>query len=125
MALVSCKECGKEISDQAAACPSCGAPVAKGAAQPAVPTPVGQRKVGCGTVIVVLLVLGAIFVAILMVMNPEDPAVREERWRKKDAIELCWKEYERKSLDPATKRFVASACEKMEKDFRDKYGQEP
>lgn len=28
MALVECAECGKEISDKAAACPHCGAPVA-------------------------------------------------------------------------------------------------
>ena len=27
MALIQCHECGKEISDSAAACPSCGAPV--------------------------------------------------------------------------------------------------
>ena len=26
MALINCPECGKEISDQAASCPSCGAP---------------------------------------------------------------------------------------------------
>ena len=26
MALITCHECGKEISDQAAACPHCGAP---------------------------------------------------------------------------------------------------
>lgn len=28
MALIACAECGKEISDKAAACPHCGAPVA-------------------------------------------------------------------------------------------------
>ena len=27
MALIKCKECGKEISDLAASCPHCGAPV--------------------------------------------------------------------------------------------------
>lgn len=27
MALIACAECGKEISDKAAACPGCGAPV--------------------------------------------------------------------------------------------------
>jgi RNA polymerase subunit RPABC4/transcription elongation factor Spt4 len=26
MALVNCRECGKQLSDQAATCPSCGAP---------------------------------------------------------------------------------------------------
>lgn len=46
MALISCSECGKQISDKAASCPSCGAPVtaaaAGGAAQavaPATPGP--------------------------------------------------------------------------------------
>lgn len=29
MALFKCAECGKKVSDQAAACPSCGAPVTK------------------------------------------------------------------------------------------------
>lgn len=28
MALINCKECGKQISDQASSCPHCGAPVA-------------------------------------------------------------------------------------------------
>ena len=27
MSLVNCKECGKEVSDQAASCPHCGAPI--------------------------------------------------------------------------------------------------
>lgn len=27
MALIKCKECGKEISDKATACPHCGCPV--------------------------------------------------------------------------------------------------
>ena len=29
MALFACKECGKQISDQARSCPQCGAPVAQ------------------------------------------------------------------------------------------------
>ncbi|RYF32898.1 MAG: zinc ribbon domain-containing protein [Comamonadaceae bacterium] len=32
MALVACSECGKQVSTQAASCPSCGAPVNGGAA---------------------------------------------------------------------------------------------
>ena len=31
MALINCTECGKEISDKAAACPNCGAPISNGA----------------------------------------------------------------------------------------------
>jgi DNA-directed RNA polymerase subunit RPC12/RpoP len=31
MALIKCNECSKKISDQAVACPSCGAPVSKSA----------------------------------------------------------------------------------------------
>lgn len=33
MSLVSCKECGKEISDEAASCPHCGAPTVWGKKQ--------------------------------------------------------------------------------------------
>ncbi len=29
MALITCPECGKEVSDQAEACPNCGYPIAK------------------------------------------------------------------------------------------------
>lgn len=32
MSLISCKDCGKEISSAASACPSCGAPVASASA---------------------------------------------------------------------------------------------
>ena len=53
MALISCSECGKQISDKAAACPNCGAPVtaaAPGGAALAVapatpgPTPVAPAE---------------------------------------------------------------------------------
>lgn len=37
MALIACNECGKEISDKAAACPHCGAPMATVTATPAAP----------------------------------------------------------------------------------------
>ena len=39
MALIKCGECGKEISDRAAACPGCGAPIAAPAAQAAPSAP--------------------------------------------------------------------------------------
>lgn len=57
MALVKCRECGKEISDQAAACPSCGAPVAGGA--PMRVTRVGAKyeQIGFGLIVVGLIAL--------------------------------------------------------------------
>lgn len=38
MALIACSECGKQISDKAAACPSCGNPI--GATPSTAPIPV-------------------------------------------------------------------------------------
>lgn len=40
MSLIKCKACDKEISDDAASCPNCGAPVAK-------------KRFGCGTVLLI------------------------------------------------------------------------
>ena len=42
MALVLCSECGKEVSDRAAACPHCGNPLPRG--QPKAPPIDGQQK---------------------------------------------------------------------------------
>jgi len=33
MPLISCPECGRDVSEQAADCPQCGHPIAKGARQ--------------------------------------------------------------------------------------------
>lgn len=68
-----------------------------------------------GAVVVLILVAG---------MRDPSPKARE-KGQERDAIALCWKDYDRKSLDPATKRFVASACELMEKRFREKHSVEP
>lgn len=53
--------------------------------------------------------------------NPADEAKAKER----DAIKLCWQEYERKSIGPAEKQFIAGACEMMEKKFEDKHRAKP
>ena len=41
------------------------------------------------------------------------------------AIDHCWSEQSRKSLAPSEARFIAGACEKMERDYKDKYGRAP
>ena len=50
----------------------------------------------------------------------DDPKTRE-----REKIAYCWKDQERKSHEPATARFIAGACEKMEADFKQKYGVSP
>ena len=37
------------------------------------------------------------------------------------SIALCWQDHDRKSLSLGEKQFIASACEKMERDFRAKH----
>ncbi len=44
MALMKCKECGNEVSNKAASCPKCGAPIK-------------AKKSGCGCGSVFLLIL--------------------------------------------------------------------
>jgi DNA-directed RNA polymerase subunit RPC12/RpoP len=58
MALIKCSECGREVSDKAVACPSCGSPIAA----PSVPqskshvrvTRTGARWEGIGFVLIVV-----------------------------------------------------------------------
>lgn len=67
-------------------------------------------------VVCVLAVVGAF-------VKPSQADLNAERDR--GAIQLCWKDYERRSLDAATKRFVASTCEKMEESFTATYRRSP
>lgn len=52
-----------------------------------------------------------------------DPGDRKNEAR--NGIAACWKDQARKSLDPATARFVAGTCEKMESDFFTQWGYKP
>lgn len=72
MALIACRECGRQISDQAAACPHCGCPMTAPSAgplhstvpvqqpPPPVPAEKSKRSSGCGTLIVAVIMLVAI-----------------------------------------------------------------
>lgn len=53
MALIKCKECGEEVSNKAASCPKCGAPIKS-----------LRKGFGCGTIVLViigLVILSSIF----------------------------------------------------------------
>lgn len=59
MVLIKCKECEKEMSDQASACPSCGSPQSTPATQ--VSTAVKAKTSSGAWVALVLIVLGGIW----------------------------------------------------------------
>lgn len=119
MALIACLECHKEISDKAAACPHCGAPVSAN-------SPAAVKKKSSGLLKWVLGVPVGLFVVVIVfgslkANTPEGQA----KARARDAIDLCWSEQKRKSLAPGESQFVAAACERMESDFLSKYGVRP
>ncbi|HAU4420433.1 hypothetical protein [Citrobacter freundii] len=49
----------------------------------------------------------------------------KEKGRARDAIKLCWSEQSKKSNSAEQGRFIAGACELMEKEFRAKFGVNP
>lgn len=67
MALIKCGECGREVSDKAAACVGCGAPLGAAVAAPspaASPVPVtrrGGKWEAAGTILVIAGVLSVMF----------------------------------------------------------------
>ncbi len=62
--------------------------------------------------------LFALFLVVGRTSN--DPKTQARR-----TIETCWDDQGKKSLDPATARFVAGTCERLEADFMAKYGVRP
>lgn len=66
MALTPCRECGKDISTEAAVCPHCGAPSLAHQSATASPVP----KKGMGTFAKVIVIVGGLFV-VLLIFAPE------------------------------------------------------
>ncbi len=110
MTMTTCHECSKQISDQANACPSCGA-----------------KKQGSWLWLKLLLGIPVgLFVFMLLVGScSQSSGPSDGKAQARDAIKACWEEQSRKSLDPGTARFVASTCEMMEREFRGKYNAQP
>lgn len=71
-------------------------------------------------ILIALVVLFMGFGAILF-NSPQG----QEKHRARMAIEGCWSSQGGKSIEPGLARFIAGACEKMERDFQDKYGVSP
>lgn len=121
MALIACAECGKEISDKAAACPHCGAPVASEAPKVGryyqdMPPPVMNPPKSGGSGWWKWLIgvpVGGFLLLMLIGSCSGTPESRAAKSRQSSAIALCWQEQAKKSNDPATARLIAETCEKM------------
>lgn len=107
MALISCRECAKDVSTEAVNCPSCGARLAPKS---------GVMKWVIG---VPLAAFAAFMLLGMLKSNPEKSRDREVYGTCMDSLA---------SADRArdgTSGFIASTCEKMRGDFVKKYGATP
>lgn len=86
------------------------------------PTAVSARS-GFSLWWLILIVPVGLFLLLLVIGALSGPP--SERQTAQLAIELCWKEQSKKSLDPGSQRFIAGSCEMMEREFRAKYGAAP
>ena len=188
MALIECSECAAQISDKAASCVKCGAPIVKieNLATTQFSTPVksgfcsacrrmngkdDEVCIDCGAnlditeqinirptalamppetpkfihkfegssgshqveksgtswwkwVVGIPVGLFVIFMVFGLILQGND-SQSDAKQQGRSAIKLCWEEQNRKSFEPSTQRFIASACEKMESDFRTRYNASP
>ncbi|MGY6271037.1 SHOCT domain-containing protein [Achromobacter denitrificans] len=102
--------------------------VLSGKASPTIPPsqPEQQKKAGGSNGLKVLGVIALVLVGAFLMgaFVEESPEAKQQRIAE-GAIELCWKDQQKKSNDPSMARFIASACEMMESDYKAKYGREP
>lgn len=70
-------------------------------------------------------VVGGVIALLVFVVAAGNTPEAKAKADARAAIEFCWKEQQRKSLDPSSQRFVASACESLEQKFRDQYHVNP
>ncbi|WP_315125244.1 zinc-ribbon domain-containing protein [Comamonas antarctica] len=124
MALISCGECGREVSDKAAACPHCGAPVGSSEAVTSRSASEAQPKKTSRWRWVIGVPVGA-FILLMIIGSCADTPEARERQSSREAIDFCWSEQAKKSNSSGASRFIAGACEKMEDDYLRKWGHRP
>lgn len=126
MALISCSECGKEISDKATACPHCGAPnINAPTTQPSHADSVPEPKKGGVLKWILGIPVGLLVVMLTIGSIVGNTPEGKERSRERDKIAACWELQAKKSFDPSTARIAAGLCERLEGEFRRKHGMNP
>ncbi|WP_414492036.1 zinc-ribbon domain-containing protein [Stenotrophomonas maltophilia] len=136
MALISCVECGKQISDKASSCPSCGAPAAlPGSAPHAATQPI--KAVTFTPMSIAALVVAAIvlfFLAMVVIRPgapgaPKDPVKAAEQAAERRTVQYCEDRYKEMNADRQytveVLQFHSQACRKARDDYRAKWGRDP
>ena len=67
----------------------------------------------------------AVLAFVAYALNREVSQEEKGKIHFRDTIEQCWTEQKQKSLPPDQARFIAGACEKLERDFKEKYKVNP
>lgn len=106
MALMTCEECGNQLSTQANACPSCGAK---------------NQRFKWWLWIPLSAIVGFLGVGFVAGNSPQ----AKEKAQQRAAIEHCWDTQADKSLAPGAARFAAGACVMLEDRFRKRWGVNP
>ncbi|GHH52439.1 zinc-ribbon domain-containing protein [[Pseudomonas] boreopolis] len=134
MALIQCSECGRQISDKASACPSCGAPAAVAMRQVAstsiashVPAP--GTSAGAKVLMWIGIPVGVLVLLLAYGNKLANTPDGKARTQSRAEIAVCEQRVRDLKDDPrstsGTIGFVMDTCAKMRSDYRGKWGREP
>lgn len=115
MALIKCTECGKEVSDKAATCPNCGAPISAPAPGEAerqkVEVKVTQEKKKGSCLKTILIVIGAFFVIGIIGSLAGDDDKKEQENTEPVTAEVATGEEKEEDKESAEEKEEAQAEE--------------
>lgn len=116
MALINCKECGREISDKAESCPHCGYKKENIIITPlgSRPTTPNKKNSGCSNFFIFILALGMILFALDRCFTPELTEQERQEQIEKSRLnsDLSWgyksakEEVLKKLKSPSTAKFA-------------------
>ncbi|MCJ8032942.1 zinc-ribbon domain-containing protein [Staphylococcus aureus] len=138
MALINCAECGNQVSDKAATCPRCGAPVIVApAANVRIPPPARAVTFTPMTVGAIVIAVVVVFCLALFVRGfqqsdgawSQSQASADQQAKDRRAVRYCEDRYKEMNADrqytPDMLQFHAQACRQLREDFQVRWGRAP